>query len=278
MTEIKILACQIDIPRTRSAAERDAHLAALGEKIKAHAERGQFDLIVLPELSSIEYSKEAFKRLKDLEEPLAGPSYDLFSDLARQLETAISFGFPHRAARGRHISQGIMGPDGGLLGRYDKLHIAQFGDSAEAAHFKPGDSLLTVEIAGFRIAPIICYDIRFPGLSERLRAAGVDIVIQSGAYARDFSFHSWHDFVRTRAIETQMAWLGLNRAGPGWGGSIWVPDGTAPDATRVFGDAETFWPLTLTREALDAARERMPLATDRRGDYATMKIKHSKSE
>ncbi|MEM7178263.1 MAG: carbon-nitrogen hydrolase family protein, partial [Pseudomonadota bacterium] len=219
MTSLRLLACQIEIPETRSAAARDKHLDQLEQKILAHAAPEQYDLIVLPELSSIEYSEAAFKALDQLEEPLAGPSYDMVSDLARRLKSVISFGFPHRGARGRHISQGIMGPDGGLIGRYDKIHIAQFGASAEAPYFSAGESLLTVDVAGFRIAPLICYDIRFPGLTERLRKADVDLVIQSGAYGRDFSYSSWHAFARVRAIENQIAWLGLNRAGAFWGGS-----------------------------------------------------------
>ncbi|MEM9371153.1 MAG: carbon-nitrogen hydrolase family protein, partial [Pseudomonadota bacterium] len=174
--------------------------------------------------------------------------------------------------RGRHISQGVMGPDGGLIGRYDKLHIAEFGDSAESAHFSPGDRLLTVDIAGFRVAPMICYDIRFPLLAERLRDAEVDVVLHAGAYSRDFSFESWHTFARTRAIETQMAWLGLNRAGDDWGGSIWVPDGTDPDSVETMGNHEVFWEISLTRSTLDATRSRMPIAADRRDDYAKLPL------
>ncbi|MEM7239378.1 MAG: carbon-nitrogen hydrolase family protein [Pseudomonadota bacterium] len=273
MSELKILACQIMVPQTRNAAARDAHLSAVAAQISAHAQPGQFDLIVLPELSSIEYSSDAFARLDELEEPLAGPSYDVFSDLARNLKTTISYGFPHRGHRGRHISQGVMGPDGGLIGRYDKIHIAEFGTSAEAAHFSPGDGLLIVEIAGFQIAPIICYDIRFPMLTERLRAAGCDLVLQSAAYGRDFSFDSWHDFARTRSIETQMAWLGLNRAGPDWGGSIWIPDGLAADRPAPLGTEETFFPITLSRADLDTARARMPISRDRRSDYEALALR-----
>ena len=273
MTGLRLLACQIAIPQTRDAAARDAHLDRVRGLIEANAARGAQDVIVLPELSAIEYSDAAFERLDLLEEPIDGPSFRCFSDLARRLETAIVFGFPRRSAQGRHICQAAVGPDGALLGWYDKLHIAQFGASAEAAHFQPGDTLFAFDVAGFRLAPLICYDIRFPELAARLAEAGVDVVLQSGAYFRDISFHSWRPFVVTRAMENGMAWLGLNRAGADWGGSIWCPgyaDAETPEQT--LGVEETLWRRELPRDFRARAAERLPFRRDRRGDYARLPV------
>ncbi len=273
MNALRILACQIAVPKIRDASARDAHLENLARLIAANASPCAQDVIVLPELSSIEYSDDAFDRLALLEEPLQGPSFRRFSELAAKLRTTIVYGFPRRGENGRHICQAAVGPDGRLLGWYDKLHIAQFGASAEAAHFQPGDKLFVFEVAGFKLAPMICYDIRFADLAARLAAEGVDVVLQSGAYYRDVSFHSWRPFVVTRAIENSVAWLGLNRAGENWGGSIWCP-GYADDQTPedVLGREETFWRVELPANFKAAAASRLPFQRDRRNDYSQLSV------
>jgi len=49
---------------------------------------------------------------------------------------------------------------------------------------------------------------------------GVDFILHCGAYFRDDSFYSWHSFVMTRAIENQIFFLSLNRAGVDYGDSV----------------------------------------------------------
>ena len=70
----RILACQLAIPPIATAAERDRHLDQTAVKIGASLRREPADLVVLPELSSIDYSREAFERLDELAEPLRGSS------------------------------------------------------------------------------------------------------------------------------------------------------------------------------------------------------------
>ncbi|MEM9045158.1 MAG: carbon-nitrogen hydrolase family protein [Pseudomonadota bacterium] len=276
MADLRILACQIEVPQTRTTADRDQHLATLSKKIQSVAETDQYDLIVLPELSSIEYSDEAFKVLDDLEEPLAGPSYDMVSDLARKLKSTVVYGFPHRGPKGRHISQGVMGPDGGLIGRYDKMHIAGGIRSGEVPHFIPGDRLLVFEINGFRVAPIICYDLRFAPLAERLRQAGVDLVLQCAAHSTKFAFQAWHETLLTRALETEMAWLGVNRAGEDWGRSIWVAGGQSMADTQVLDTREQAWSVTLSYNALAIAKTKSNLEAKRFADYTSLPVKEYK--
>lgn len=79
---LKVLAGQIDIPRTRSAAQRDAHVARLCERLESELAGQDVDLVVLPELSTIEYSRDAFGRLDELAEDTDGPSREAFARLA----------------------------------------------------------------------------------------------------------------------------------------------------------------------------------------------------
>ena len=167
-----------------------------------------------------------------------------------------------------------VGPEGNLMGHYDKLHIAQFGASMEKEYFRRGKHLLVFEINGFRIAPIICYDIRMPELTRTLcQDHGVHLVLHCGAYARDESFYSWHHFAVTRAMENQCFLASINRAGDFFGESIvcspWVNEDRPP---VIFGTDEEFRHIDLGMEELDSVRANYPFIPDKRDDYRSLPV------
>ena len=268
---LRILACQIVIPKTPNTSARDAHVDALCTRLVECAHPSAFDLIVLPELTAIEYSDAVFANIDELAEPIDGPSFQRFAQLARQTQAHVIFGFARKTSDKPMICQAVISPNGELVGYYDKLHLAQFGASAEAAAFQAGNHIFTFDVKGLKIAPMICYDIRFASLSARMADDGVDIVLQCSAYARDLSFHSWHPFVVTRAMENGLAWLGLNRAGEDWGGSIWCP-GFADSALTetVFGLDEEFLDISLPLDFRNSNAAKIPILEDRRNDYANL--------
>ena len=275
---LRLIACQISIPHTRNAEERDRHLSRTASLVceRLMREEQPVDLVVLPELSSVEYSREAFEALDAIAEPLDGPSFRTWSVVAKRFGVTIVYGIPALGDDRWQITQVVVGPDGELRGDYAKLHTAQFGASMEKEFFISGDHLLTFDVAGFRVAPIICYDIRIPELSRTLCVDhGVDLLLHCGAYARDLSYYSWHHFVVTRALENQVYVLSLNRAGPDFGGSAfcapWI-DQTAP--LHVFGDGETMETLTVARSVITEARETYPFLADRLSDYPNLSKQH----
>lgn len=270
---LRMLACQIDVPSMQTVAERDAHLADAAARVdRALRAAGGADIVVLPELSSIDYTRTTFDRLDVLGEPLDGPSNATWAAVARAHGVHVVHGFPRTAPDGPRICQAVVGPDGALLGHYDKVHLAQYGASMEKEYFGRGDHLLTFDVAGFRLAPIICYDIRIPELVRALVLdRGAEVILHCGAYFRDPSFHTWHSFVITRALENQCFVVSLNRAGADYGASIacppWVDADTRP--TLFDAEAEDIRLLTLDRPALDAARATYSFLRDRLEDYGT---------
>ena len=144
----------------------------------------------------------------------------------------------------------------------------------EKDYFAAGESLLVFEVAGLRIAPVICYDLRFPELWRRLALdEGVDLVLHPVAFYRDESAYSWRAFAVARALENQVYLLSLNRAGPAWGGSIFCPP-WVDEAERetVLGTAEECRAFNVDPVVLAAARQRIPYRRDRRGDYQSLPI------
>lgn len=269
---LTLLACQIDIPPMASTAERDAHLANSVAKVRAALKRAEtkVDIVVLPELSSIDYSRETFGQLDQIAEPLDGASFQIWQKLAVECGVHVSFGFARSGEGGPFICTCVVGPQGTLVGYYDKLHLAQYGASMEKEYFNRGSHLFVFEIKGFRLAPIICYDIRIPELTRTLVLDhDVDVVLHCGAYYRDESFHTWHPFAISRALENQVFFLSLNRAGETYGNSLyclpWQDENTPPlNFAQV---DEDFRVIKLDRETLHKARRDYTFLKDRLDDY-----------
>jgi len=268
---IKLLACQIAIPDTTNAQQRDQHLERSANLVNGALQSQAIDLVVLPELSSIDYSRASFESLNELAETEYGPSFDCWSQVARKHNSAVVYGFPRRVNNGFRISSAVVSADGELIGIYDKIHLAQFGDSMEKDYFSSaGRQLLVFTVKGIRIAPIICYDIRFPELCRELVLRHqVDLILHVGAYAKDASFYSWHAFATTRAVENQCFFLSLNRAGAHFGHSVycepWVDQSNPP---KLFNDdTEELRVIEVDRRTLNEARSTFTFLEDRLNSY-----------
>ena len=93
--QLRILACQIDIPFMSTARLRDDHLKNCAERVSKALTRQQADLVVLPELSSMDYSRAAFDQLHQLAEDKEGPSFRTWQAVAREHNVHISVSYTH---------------------------------------------------------------------------------------------------------------------------------------------------------------------------------------
>ena len=271
---VKLLACQIEIPETDTPQQRDQHVLRTADAIEQRLRKDPADLVVLPELSSIDYSHDTFNRLAELSEELDGPSFTAWSELARRCQTTIVFGIV-RHDHGRYcISQLAVGSDGNLIGYFDKIHIAQFGASMEKGFFQRGNRLFVFELNGVRIAPIICYDIRIPELTRTLCLRHeADLILHCGAYYRDRAFYSWHPFVVTRALENQVFVLSLNRAGKDYGCSLFCPPWVDEQSReQPFGIGEEFRRFEISLAEQRKAKRDFPFLADRLSDYEDLPL------
>ena len=140
----------------------------------------------------------------------------------------------------------------------------------EKEYFVGGDQIFTFKVKNFTISPIICYDIRIPELSRTLTLKrDVELILHCGAYYRDESFETWHNFAMSRAMENQIFFLSLNRAGETWGNSIfcwpWMDENTQP--VRFADTAEDFRHLLITKSQILQVRKAYTFLDDRLADY-----------
>ncbi len=276
LTTLNLLGCQIDIPATTSVAARNRHLQRSAEKAHQWLTDNPADVLLLPELSTLEYSNETFAKLDEVAEDDDGMSFQTWRSIAINHQCWVLYGYARRHDKetgipAYSIATGIINPNGMLHGVYEKLHLAQFGASEEKDYFNvSGNQLMVFECNGFRLAPIICYDIRFAELASALVLQHkVDCILHTGAYARDPSFDSWHAFVKTRAMENQAYIVSLNRAGSNFGNSVFMPPWVdeAHPATHFATTEEQCLLLTLDRSAIDHARHEYHFLEDRLPSY-----------
>ena len=271
---MKVLCCQLAINGVTSREAMANHQAKLADKIRTSCQKTNVDLVLLPELSAIDYSTTAFENLAELTSDMEGWLVESMAELARDTNSSISFGMPRQDENGRYISQVFVDASGELITYYDKLHIAQFGASMEKPYFKAGDHISVVEIAGFRLGVLICYDMRFGEfISSFVREQQLDAILHPVAFYRDGSFASWRSFVCTRALENQVYWLSLNRAGKNWGHSIFCPPWFEDNAEVIeLDESEAFTIIELDKARLRYAEENYPIKRDRRGDYVDLTL------
>ena len=113
----------------------------------------------------------------------------------------------------------VFGPDGTLLGRYDKRHLFDVdvadaqGRYQESATFEPGDDIALIETPVGRVGVLTCYDLRFPEQARHLRRLGADIVVVPASFTAVTGEAHWQVLLRARAIENQCLVIAAGQGG-----------------------------------------------------------------
>jgi len=101
----------------------------------------------------------------------------------------------------------LIDPNGGIVGRYDKLHVFDVdlpnGETyRESAAIRPGDAAVVADLPWCRLGLTVCYDIRFPHLFRQLARAGACMIAVPAAFTVPTGEAHWETLLRARAIET----------------------------------------------------------------------------
>lgn len=109
---------------------------------------------------------------------------------------------------GRHANRSlVLGPDGAIRGRYDKIHMFDVqlatGEAwRESAAYASGEGLGVVEDTPVgRLGLAVCYDLRFPALFEALGRRHCDALAIPAAFTVPTGQAHWHLLQRARAVE-----------------------------------------------------------------------------
>lgn len=165
----------------------------------------------------------------------------------------------------------LVGPDGGIAARYDKIHMfdvaLEGGESyRESAGFRPGARAVIARAGAAMLGLSICYDLRFPALYRTLAQAGAEILTVPSAFTVPTGRAHWHALLRARAIETGCfvlapAQVGLHAARNGKGRQTYGHSLAVGPWGEVLADAGDGIGVTLVDldpAAVARARSRVP--------------------
>jgi len=182
-------------------------------------------LVALQELHRSHYFCQAeHENNFDLAEPIPGPTTQVFSSLAAELNIVIVASiFERRTAGIYHNTAVVLDTDGSIAGTYRKMHIPDDPSYYEKYYFTPGDTgFKPIQTSLGRIGILICWDQWFPEAARLLTLAGAQILICPTAIGWDKSdteseqqrqLFAWQTIQRSHAIANAIPLIAINRVG-----------------------------------------------------------------
>jgi predicted amidohydrolase len=250
-----VIAVQHDIA-WNDPAGTVAGLSALLDDVQI----GRGGLMVFPEAFATGFVMDP-----DAGEAPDGPAHQFQADLARRRQGHVLAGLLRQLEPGRSANEAVLlSPAGELVGGYRKQKL--FTPAGEHEVFEPGEGGFSAEVDGMRIAPLICYDLRFPELFRPAALDGVEVLIVLANWPAVRADH-WRALLIARAIENQAYVVGVNRVGRDpraeyAGGSIVIgPDG---QPLAEAGQGEQLLSVTLSPATVADHRRDFPALRDAR--------------
>lgn len=197
MENLKITIIQSELHWENAEANR-AMFSAKIQNIK-----GETDLIVLPEMFSTGFSMNAEK----LAETSDGKTLQWMISEAQKKNCAITGSVIISEKNHFYNRLFFVFPDGSFE-KYDKKHT--FTLAKENETYKAGNERLIVDYKGWKICPLVCYDLRFPVWARNTKKYDVLIYVANWPKVRTLA---WDTLLRARAIENMAYCVGLNRIG-----------------------------------------------------------------
>lgn len=250
---LKIAGIQMDI----SLGNKDMNIQRAEVFIR---EAGKCDIIYLPELFSTGY---ALDDIRDLAEPVPGPTTDFMGRMARETGSVIGGTLAEAEADQIYNTQVVIDGSGNLVAKYRKVHL--FGPLHETDHFSPGDELVTVRTQDATLGLMTCYDIRFPEQARRLTLDGADILMCPSEFPKPRLAH-WRHLLIARAIENQVFVVGVNRTGSDdqaeYCGHSMIIDPWGEVLSEA-GEGEEVITADIDLQKIEEVRKRIPALKDR---------------
>ncbi len=208
---LKIAAIQFDIIWEDAAANRK-YLEPL---IRKHQD---VDLILLPEMFNAGFTINVDVAAEKVE----GPTAQWMQALAKELDCAICGSIPTKSSD-KYFNRFYWIEADRIL-HYDKKHLFGYGKESEV--YSAGKDALIVEYKGWRIKPLICYDLRFPVWSRNTENYDLLLYVANWPHTRA---SAWRQLLRARAIENLCFVCGVNRIGTDGVGLHYIGDSAIID-------------------------------------------------
>jgi len=219
--------------------------------------REKTNLIVLPEMFNTGFTMNA----ADLAESMNGKTMHWMHQIAQDYNCVVTGSIIIKENDNFYNRLIWMRPDG-TYECYDKRHLFALGKEHET--YTAGTQKLIVELNGWKICPMICYDLRFPVWSRNVNAE-YDLLLIVANWPERRALH-WRSLIPARAIENQAYVIGLNRIGHDGNEVYHSGDSTCidPNGNVVYykRDEEDVYTFSIIADEVKKTRRALPFLKD----------------
>ncbi len=218
----------------------------------------EVDLIILPEMFSTGFSMNP----QNFAETTNGFSVNWMKEIAIQKQVAIMGTLAIKESNKFYNRLVFVHPNG-KIEINDKRHLFSYG--GENKVFTAGNSRLIIEYKGWKICPLICYDLRFPVWSRNNKEYDVLIYMANWPKPR---ISAWDVLLKARAIENMCYTIGVNRVGVDgnkleYVGHTQVIDSLGNIVSNSIAGKEMVIEAVLDKEKLNRTRNKFQFLNDR---------------
>jgi len=251
MESIRIHYLQVDLQWEDFPANK-LHLTELISGIA-----GQTDLIVLPEMFTSGFSMKP----ETVAQEMDGPAVQWIQAMACET-TAVIMGSLAIHQSGAYFNRLVVAHPDGSLSSYDKRHLFSF--AGEHAVYTSGKHHLLINVKGWKIMPLVCYDLRFPVWSRNTEDYDILVYVANWPKPR---IEAWRTLLKARAIENQCYVVGVNRIGEDPNGNEYTGNSALYDmagrALHESGEGEDIATVTICHDTLTEYRSKFAFLPDR---------------
>ncbi|MEK0420759.1 MAG: hypothetical protein RLZZ161_610 [Bacteroidota bacterium] len=247
MQTLNIRAIQLDILWENPKGNLDKLSAMLN-----NAEAGE--LVVLPEMFATGFSMQPEKIAQSM-------NGEIVSWMKEKSAGKMICGTVAIEDGGKYYNRFLACFEGEVISTYDKRHLFSF--AGEDKHYTAGKVLTFFEYMGWKIKPLICYDLRFPVWCRNTEEADLMIFCANWPEVR---IQAWNALLPARAIENQCFVLGVNRVGVDGNGinhngytQLCDPLGIKINRKRESSEYLTF---SINKETIQTIRMKFPFSKD----------------
>ncbi len=218
---VELIACQMvsSVDIDENFAQVDAQLSQWAKGCASPSNESA--LVVLPECFAL-FGGDATLNLRHQETLGDGPIQSKLSQLAIKYKVWLVGGtIPVKTHDPERFfaSSTVYNPQGVQVADYQKIHLFDVdvadntGAYRESDTTAPGQRVVIFDMQGITVGVAVCYDVRFPGLFQRLAAQGAQIIVLPSAFTEPTGQAHWHTLLRARAIENQLYMVAAGQGG-----------------------------------------------------------------
>lgn len=216
------------------------------------------DLIVLPEMFATGFTMNPEK----CAETMQGESIQWMQRKADELDVAM-MGSLVIKEKENYYNRAVFVYPNGALRYYDKRHL--FTLAGEDEKYTSGNERLILDYKGWKICPLICYDLRFPVWSRNTK--NYDVLIYMANWPKP-RINAWDALLKARSIENMCYTIGVNRVGNdennyAFNGHTQVIDALGNVLANTTENSESVLEITLNKNELITARTKFQFLNDR---------------